>query len=56
MGEKALRLLPESDEMRFETAIALGGAYWALGDAIQSEQAFGVAGQRFRKPVIRPWR
>jgi LuxR family maltose regulon positive regulatory protein len=43
MGEEALRLLPESDEMRFETAIALGGAYWALGDALQSEQAFGVA-------------
>lgn len=43
MGEKALRLLPESDEMRFEAAVALGGAYWALGDAIQSEQAFGSA-------------
>ena len=43
MGENALRLLPESDEMRFETAVALGGAYWALGDAIQSEQAFGIA-------------
>lgn len=44
MGHKALTLLPHSDYgMRCETAVALGGAYWALGDVIQSEQAFALA-------------
>ncbi|HVN54528.1 MAG TPA: LuxR C-terminal-related transcriptional regulator [Anaerolineaceae bacterium] len=40
---RALDLLPRGDEMRCETAVALGGAYWALGDGPASEQAFGLA-------------
>jgi len=43
MGQKALRLLPERDEMRSEAAIALAGAYWALGDVSQTRQAFEMA-------------
>ena len=43
MGQKALDLLPDGDEMRCEAAIAMGCAYWGLGDVIQSEQAFGLA-------------
>ncbi len=42
-GEKALAYLPEQDEMRCETAIAIGGAYWAQGDVLRSEQAFATA-------------
>ena len=42
-GQKALDLLPERDEMRCETAVAMGGAYWALGRVIESEQAFASA-------------
>ena len=42
-GQKALDLLPERDEMRCETAVAMGGAYWALGRVIKSEQAFASA-------------
>ena len=42
MGKKALELLPNDDEMRFEAAIALGAAYWAIGDVVRSEQAFGL--------------
>ncbi|RPH70770.1 hypothetical protein EHM76_06445, partial [bacterium] len=42
-GQKALDLLPEGDEMRCETAVAMGGAYWALGRVIDSEQAFTSA-------------
>ena len=42
-GENALALLPEGDEMRCETGVALGGAYWALGDARRSEKAFASA-------------
>ncbi|MDD5371611.1 MAG: LuxR C-terminal-related transcriptional regulator, partial [Anaerolineaceae bacterium] len=42
-GEKALAYLPEQDEMRCETAVAMGGAYWALGQVIDSEQAFALA-------------
>ena len=40
MANQSLALLPDDDEMRGETAIALGAAYWALGDAARSEQAF----------------
>lgn len=43
MGQRSLDLLPETDEMRCESAIALGGAYWALGDTAKSEQAFREA-------------
>jgi LuxR family maltose regulon positive regulatory protein len=43
MAENALDLLPDHDAMRCETAIALGAAYWALGNASQSEQAFRMA-------------
>jgi LuxR family maltose regulon positive regulatory protein len=39
----ALALLPEGDDMRCETAVALGGAYWALGDVHKSEEAFAMA-------------
>ncbi len=42
-GEKALALLPNGDEMRCETGVALGGAYWALGDVHRSEKAFASA-------------
>jgi LuxR family maltose regulon positive regulatory protein len=43
MGEKALLLLPKGDEFRSETGIALGGAYWALGDVVKAERAFAAA-------------
>jgi LuxR family maltose regulon positive regulatory protein len=43
MGQKSLDLLPEGDEMRCEPAIALGGAYWALGDVKRSEESFGAS-------------
>lgn len=43
MGQRAMVLLPDGDDMRSETAIALGGVYWALGDVLQSEQAFRAA-------------
>ena len=39
----ALELLPEGDEMRTESAVALGGAYWGLGEGIKSERAFNMA-------------
>ena len=39
----ALELLPEGDEMRTETAVALGGAYWGLGDVHAAENAFAMA-------------
>ena len=42
-GQKALSLLPDRDEMRCETGVAMGGAYWALGRVIDSEQAFASA-------------
>jgi LuxR family maltose regulon positive regulatory protein len=44
MGGKALELLPVEDEMRSDAAIALAGAYWALGDVRKTEQVFGMAG------------
>jgi LuxR family transcriptional regulator, maltose regulon positive regulatory protein len=43
MGEQALALLPQCDEMRCETGVALGGAYWALGDVHKSEKSFAMA-------------
>ena len=43
LGEKALALLPKGDEMRCETGVALGGAYWALGDVVKAERAFDAA-------------
>jgi len=43
MSQRALDLLPESDEMRSEAAIALAGAYWAMGDVMQTKKAFGIA-------------
>ena len=40
-AQKALRLLPEEDYFtRGTAAIALGGAYWGMGDASSAEQAF----------------
>ena len=42
-SRKALELLPEGDAMRTETAVALGGAYWGLGDVVKSEGAFNMA-------------
>ena len=40
-AQKALRLLPEDDYFtRGTAAIALGGAYWGMGDASSAEQAF----------------
>jgi len=41
-GRKALDLLPEGDVLYIATTVALGAAYWGLGDVIQSEQAFGM--------------
>ncbi|MCL4560985.1 MAG: LuxR C-terminal-related transcriptional regulator [Chloroflexi bacterium] len=43
MSNQALELLPPGDEMRTETAVALGGAYWGLGDAAASERTFNLA-------------
>lgn len=43
VGRQALELLPPEDEMHCETAVALGGAYWALGDVHRSEQSFATA-------------
>jgi len=40
MAKQALSLLPEGDMMRSTTGIALGVVYWAMGDAVKSEQAF----------------
>jgi LuxR family maltose regulon positive regulatory protein len=42
MGRMALDLLPEGDPLRIGTTVALGAAYWGLGDVIQSELAFGM--------------
>jgi len=40
-AQKALRLLPEDDYFtRGKAAIALGGAYWGMGDVLGAEQAF----------------
>jgi LuxR family maltose regulon positive regulatory protein len=40
-AQKALRLLPEDDYFtRGTAAIALGGAYWGMGDVSGAEQAF----------------
>jgi LuxR family maltose regulon positive regulatory protein len=43
MAQKALDLLPKGDMMYSATAIVLGAAHWAMGDVIQSEQAFKMA-------------
>ena len=43
MGQKALDLLPESDSMIFDTGIALGAAYWGLGDVNQAVQAYKMS-------------
>ncbi len=43
MAQRALNLLPEGDMMHCATAIALGVAHWAMGDVIQTEQAFTMA-------------
>jgi len=43
MSHRALELLPEGDDMRSETAVALGGAYWGLGDVVAAQQAFTMA-------------
>jgi len=40
-AQKALRSLPEDDYFtRGTAAIALGGAYWGMGDALNAERAF----------------
>lgn len=40
-AQKALRLLPEDDYFtRGKAAIALGGAYWGMGDVLGAERAF----------------
>jgi len=40
-AQKALRLLPQDDYFtRGTAAIALGGAYWGIGDVFGAEQAF----------------
>ncbi len=43
LSRKALELLPESDGMRCEAAIALAGAYWSIGDVLQTKKAFEIA-------------
>lgn len=40
MGQAALKLLPDGDETWGGMGVALGLAYWGLGDVVQSEQAF----------------
>ncbi|MBI5300989.1 MAG: LuxR family transcriptional regulator [Chloroflexi bacterium] len=43
MGQTALELLPEADHMRCEAAVAMGGAYWGLGNSAASQQHFYLA-------------
>jgi LuxR family maltose regulon positive regulatory protein len=43
MGQQAIGLLPEGDYMRCEAAVALGGAYWALGNVEAAQGAFSQA-------------
>jgi LuxR family maltose regulon positive regulatory protein len=43
MAQRAIAFLPEGDYMRCEAAVALGGAYWSLGDVVASEKAFSQA-------------
>jgi LuxR family maltose regulon positive regulatory protein len=43
MADQAIRFLPEGDYMRCEAAVALGGAYWGLGNVAASERAFAQA-------------
>jgi LuxR family maltose regulon positive regulatory protein len=43
MAQRAIAFLSEGDYMRCEAAVALGGAYWALGDVLASRQAFAQA-------------
>jgi LuxR family maltose regulon positive regulatory protein len=53
MGQAALELLTADDEMRCETAIALGAAYWARGEVRRAEQTFAVgleAATRISRP------
>jgi LuxR family maltose regulon positive regulatory protein len=54
MAEQALRFLPEGDYMRCEAAVALGGAYWGLGNVVASEQAFAQARATALKSGYRP--
>jgi LuxR family maltose regulon positive regulatory protein len=42
-SQLALAALPEGHYMRCETAVALGGAYWGLGDVAAAERAFSLA-------------
>ncbi len=42
-SQLALDLLPEGHNMRSESAVALGGAFWGLGDVVSAERAFGLA-------------
>ena len=41
--QRALAALPETDNWRMMSLIALGGAYWAKGDVHQSEETFAQA-------------
>ena len=41
--QRALAALPETDNWRMVSLIALGGAYWAKGDVRQSEEIFAQA-------------
>ena len=43
LAQKALDLLPKNSRMWSESAIALAGSYWALGDVKMTKKAFGKA-------------
>jgi LuxR family maltose regulon positive regulatory protein len=54
MAERAQRFLPEGDYMRCEAAVALGGAYWGLGNVVASARAFAQARATALKSGYRP--
>jgi LuxR family maltose regulon positive regulatory protein len=43
MAQRAIAFLPEGDYMRCEAAVALGGAFWSLGEVVASQRAFAQA-------------
>ncbi|MBN1584673.1 MAG: hypothetical protein JXA89_28460 [Anaerolineae bacterium] len=53
-AQQAIQFLPEGDYMRCEAAVALGGAYWSLGDVAASQAAFVQARTTAQKSGYRP--
>jgi LuxR family maltose regulon positive regulatory protein len=54
-AQRALELVPSSDAMHLSSSVALGGAYWALGDVGAAEGAFASAregGRAIGAPLV----